>query len=76
MIYKPSAGERKTYKGIVLEDGSISILGKTFSSPSFAALFGIQNAGSDRKTVNGWTSWKTSSGKTLSEIRDEILSKE
>ena len=76
MVYKPRAGERKTYKGIVLEDGSISILGNTFSSPSFAALYGIQHAGSDRKTVNGWTSWKTASGKTLSEVREEILSKE
>ena len=76
MVYKPRAGERKTYKGIVLEDGSISILGNTFSSPSFAALYGIQHAGSDRKTVNGWTSWKTAAGKTLSEVREEILSKE
>jgi Restriction Enzyme Adenine Methylase Associated len=76
MVYKPRTGERKIYKGVILEDGSISILGKTFSSPSFAALYGIQNAGSDRKTVNGWTSWKTLSGQTLAEIRDDFLSKE
>jgi hypothetical protein len=76
MVYKPRTGEKKTYKGIIKEDGSIAILGKTFSSPSFAALYGIQNAGSERKTVNGWTSWKIPSGQTLAEIREDFLAKE
>jgi hypothetical protein len=75
MTYKPRSGERKTYNGVVLEDGSISILGKTFSSPSFAALYGIQNAGSDRKTVNGWTSWKIPSGRTIAEVREDLISR-
>jgi hypothetical protein len=36
-------------------------------------LAGIKDAGSDRKTVNGWTSWKTITGKTIAELRDELL---
>jgi len=33
----------------------------------------MQDAGSDRKTVNGWTSWKTKKGKLLSDIRADYL---
>jgi hypothetical protein len=73
MEYKPRHGHKKKYEGIIEEDGSITVLGQTYSSPSYAALAGIQDAGSDRKTVNGWTSWKTTSGKTIADIRDEYL---
>jgi Restriction Enzyme Adenine Methylase Associated len=73
MTYKPRNGETKTYTAIILEDGSIEVLGQQFSSPSYGALAGIQNAGSERKTVNGWTSWKTNKNKTLAELRDELL---
>ncbi|MFO8068363.1 MAG: hypothetical protein R6U11_12365, partial [Bacteroidales bacterium] len=48
----------------------------TYTSPSFAALAGIQDAGSDRKTVNGWTSRKTAEGKSLAEIRETFLNYE
>ncbi len=60
MAYKPRNGQPKRYEAIVLDDGSLEVLGQSFSSPSYAALAGIQDAGSDRKTVNGWTSWKNS----------------
>lgn len=73
MTYKPRNGQQKQYEAIILDDGSLEVLGQTFSSPSYAALAGIQNAGSDRKTVNGWTSWKTFRNKTLAELRDEFL---
>jgi len=73
MSYKPRNGNKKTYEATILEDGSLEVLGQTFSSPSYAALAGIQDAGSDRKTVNGWTSWKTKSNKTIAELRDEFL---
>jgi len=73
MLYKPIHGERKTYEGIVQEDGSIELLGKTFSSPSYAAIYGIQDAGSDRTTVNGWTSWKNAKNASLADLRDEYL---
>lgn len=73
MAYKPRNGQQKKYEALILEDGSLEVLGQTFSAPSYAALAGIQDAGSDRKTVNGWTSWKTSSGQTIAELRDKLL---
>lgn len=76
MEYKPRNGHKKRYEGVIEEDGSISVLGQTYSSPSYAALAGIQDAGSDRKTVNGWTSWKTASGKTIADIREYFLNME
>jgi len=36
-------------------------------------LAGIQDAGSDRQTVNGWTSWKTTNGETIAELRNRFL---
>ena len=74
MTYGPKNSQKKTYEGIIKENGSIEVLGNVFDSPSYAALFGIQDSGSDRKTVNGWTSWKTSKGQTLADLRDQLLS--
>ncbi|MBS1559007.1 MAG: hypothetical protein JST69_09815 [Bacteroidetes bacterium] len=76
MIYKPRNGQQKRYEAIVLEDGSLELLGQHFSSPSYAALAGIQDAGSDRKTVNGWTSWKNNQNKTLADLRGQLLNTE
>lgn len=73
MAYKPRNGQGKRYEAKVLEDGSLEVLGQQFSSPSYAALAGIQDAGSDRKTVNGWTSWKNSQNKTLADLREQFL---
>lgn len=73
MYYKPRNGIRKMYEAVILEDGSLKVLEQTYSSPSYAALAGIQDAGSDRKTVNGWTSWKNSQGHTLAELRDTLI---
>ncbi|RXK48770.1 restriction system modified-DNA reader domain-containing protein [Aquirufa rosea] len=73
MTYKPRNGQQKKYEAVILEDGSLEVLGQTFSAPSYAALAGIQNAGSDRKTVNGWTSWRTIGGQTLAELREKLL---
>lgn len=73
MSYKPRNGQGKKYEAIVLEDGSLELLGQQFSSPSYAALAGIQDAGSNRKTVNGWTSWKNSQNKTLADLREKLL---
>lgn len=55
MPYKPRNGSPRNYEAKICEDGSIELLGKQFSSPSYAAVYGIQDAGSERKTVNGWT---------------------
>jgi len=73
MQYKPRNGQGKKYEAIVLEDGSLELLGQQFSSPSYAALAGIQDAGSDRKTVNGWTSWKNAQNRTLADLREQLL---
>lgn len=73
MAYKPRNGHAKRYEAVVLEDGSLELLGQQFSSPSYAALAGIQDAGSDRKTVNGWTSWKNLQNKTLADLREQLL---
>ncbi len=73
MPYKPRNGEQKTYEAFVMEDGSLQVLGRSFSSPSYAAVFGIQDAGSSRSTVNGWTAWRLENGSTLADIRDELL---
>ncbi len=73
MPYKPRNGDQRNYEGTICEDGSIELLGKRFSSPSYAAVFGIQDAGSDRKTVNGWTAWRTEDGELLSVIRERYL---
>ncbi len=76
MSYKPRTGEeRKEYKAIVDEDGNFHVLGEKYSSPSYAPLACLKNAGSDRQTVNGWTSWRTVEGKTLADLRQEYLIK-
>lgn len=73
MSYKPQGGENKLYEATVLEDGSLEVLGTKFSAPSYAALECLQDAGSNRETVNGWRSWKNTSGKFLYDLRAEFL---
>jgi hypothetical protein len=73
MTYGPRGGERRTYEAIILPDGSLRTLDRTFSAPSYAALACIQSAGSNRETVNGWTSWRNLQGRTLAELRDQLL---
>lgn len=73
MNYKPKSGQLKKFEGKILEDGSIELFGKTFNSPSYAALVAIQTAGSDRKTINGWTTWKNIGGQTIADLRDKLL---
>ena len=75
MTYSPRGSERRRYTATVLADGSLEVLGKSFSAPSYAALLCIQDAGSSRNTVNGWTSWRTEHGSTLAELRDTLLSR-
>lgn len=73
MPYKPRNGQSRTYEATILEDGSFSLLNQIFGSPSYAALAGINDSGSTRPTVNGWTSWKTSEGKLLAQLREEFI---
>ncbi len=73
LSYKPRGERRRTYKGLLSSEGSITVLEQNYSSLSYAALACIQDAGSERTTVNGWTSWKTEEGKLLSDIRSQYL---
>jgi hypothetical protein len=75
LSYKPRNGERKTYEGTVHDDGSLEVMGQRFNAPSYAALYAMENAGTTRTTVNGWSVWKTSSGRLLSELREEYLAR-
>ena len=73
MQYKPRNREQKTYHATLQANGSIELLGKLFTSPSYAAVHAIQDAGSERKTENGWIRWRTSDGRLLADIRDLFL---
>ena len=73
MDYKPRGGEQNRYKALVHEDGSLELLGQKFSSPSYAAIAGIQDAGSDRETANGWNRWKTEDGELIADLREKYL---
>lgn len=73
MTYGPKNSEKKTYEASLEQDGSITVLGKTFPSVSYAAVYVIQNAGSHRKTVNGWTSWRDPRGVFLADVRKKFL---
>jgi len=73
MEYKPRGKDKKIFEAYLNEDGAISVLNQNFSSPSYAALAGIQDAGSERKTVNGWASWKNEQGRTLVDLREKYL---
>lgn len=73
--YKPRGGKTKNYKGTITSDGSILVLGQSYSSLSYAAFACMQDAGSDRTTVNGWTSWRLQDGKYLAQLRNEYLEK-
>lgn len=76
MKYKPRGGEQHTYSATLEADGTLTVLGERFSSPSYAAVRGINDAGSPRKTVNGWTSWYVDDGRTLADLRSDFLASE
>ena len=71
MAYGPRNGQKKQYSATITEDGSLSVLGRVFSSTSYAAVACINDSGSKRNTENGWRVWRTAEGKAIIEIRDE-----
>lgn len=73
MTYGPKNAKKQDFKATIQNDGTITVLEHNFKSPSYAALYCINNAGSSRKTVNGWISWKNKDGKLLSELREKYL---
>lgn len=73
MTYKPKDGERKVFEAIVQPNGDLSVRETDYSSPSYAALSCIQSTGSNRKTVNGWTSWRTTDNRLLAQVREDFV---
>ncbi len=63
----------QTFEAIVTEEGNLKVAEQLFTSPSYAALYCIQQAGSQRKSQNGWKAWKTETGELLDEIRKQSL---
>lgn len=71
--YGPRGMKKKKYVANILEGGIINVLGQNFRSPSYAALTCINDAGSKRNTVNGWTSWKVNDSQTtLDDLRIQL----
>lgn len=75
MNYKPRGGKQQTFTAKLEPDGSLTVLDESFPSPSYAAIYCIQKAGSNRTTENGWLRWKTQNGKLLAELRSDYLRK-
>ncbi|HOX41774.1 MAG TPA: hypothetical protein PK263_06340 [bacterium] len=75
MSYKPRGGKQQTFTAKLETDGSLTVLDENFPSPSYAAIYCIQKAGSDRTTENGWLRWKTKEGKLLADLRADYLRK-
>lgn len=68
--YGPRGGERRTFHGVIRQDG-IEIDGTVYS-PSGAAMVCMKQAGSQRRTANGWMMWKTSAGELLNDVYAKI----
>jgi len=64
--YGPRGSEKRTFQGIVRADG-IEVSGKTYS-PSHAAVYCMREAGSERRTANGWVMWRTEEGDLLTDL--------
>jgi hypothetical protein len=73
MSYKPRNGERKTYQATIQDDGALHVLDQSFDTPSYAAIFAMEHAGTTRRTVNGWIVWKTAIGELLDGVRERYL---
>ena len=70
MEYGPRGQPRRTFQGVARADG-VEVDGRIFSA-SAAAVHCIRQAGSDRRTANGWVSWKTPRGKFLNDLYQEL----
>jgi len=72
MYWRPTRGDRREFEGFVRAGGVIEELGEPFTSPSKAAVHALKSAGSPRSTSrNGWLTWRTESGESLSSLRDK-----
>jgi hypothetical protein len=70
--YGPRGQARRTFEGFLRKEG-VEVEGKVMSL-SAAAVYCIQQAGSQRQTANGWIMWKTENGTYLSEFYNQVYS--
>jgi hypothetical protein len=70
MTYGPRGKLKQTFQGAIKKEG-VEVDNKVYS-PSYAAVYCMQKAGSPRKTANGWIMWKTKEGKFLNGLYQEI----
>lgn len=68
--YGPRGKKKQTFRGVVRKEG-IEVDGKVYS-PSYAAVYCIQKAGSNRTTANGWIMWKTLEGQYLTDLYQHL----
>jgi hypothetical protein len=75
IIVQSGEDEKKTFEGILLADGSLSIQGRKISSVNDAAVFCLNQAGGSQRTANGWAQWRTEEGYSLNDLRHQFLSR-
>jgi hypothetical protein len=68
--YGPRGGQRRTFSGTLRADG-IEIDGRVYSL-SYGAVHCMAQAGSTRRTANGWVMWRAPSGELLSQIYEQM----
>ncbi|MHB1318798.1 MAG: restriction system modified-DNA reader domain-containing protein [Anaerolineae bacterium] len=73
MEYGPKGGKRRVFRATIQADATVTVGDVPYRSLSYAALACIQQAGSNRRTVNGWASWRTTHGRLLADLRQEYL---
>ncbi len=70
MEYGPRGTHRRSFSDTLRRDG-VEIDGRLFSL-SYGALYCMKQAGSSRRTANGWTIWRAPSGETMSPIYEKL----
>jgi hypothetical protein len=68
--YGPHGKPKQTFEGTIKKEG-VEVDGKVYS-PSYAAVYCIQEAGSPRKTANGWIMLRTRDGTYLNALYKQI----
>ena len=71
MEYRPRGGSKQRFEGVLREAG-VEIEGEVYSL-SYGAVRCLQQARSDRRTANGWTSWRLSGGESLSAVYERLV---
>ncbi|MFO7698095.1 MAG: hypothetical protein R6X16_13180 [Anaerolineae bacterium] len=73
MDYGPKGARRRVFRATIQADATVTVEDVPYRSLSYAALACMQEAGSNRRTVNGWTTWRTPDGRLLADLRQEYL---